>query len=179
MTTKAAPVSQHHHFTVYDTVNLWRDYIADHLSLLKLLAAAPSDGVSTARPTPTCSHPTNANSLAKTATPECLTIAGFYRLLYQGGDAYLPADEVESKWNAEDYGDDFKTIRTYLAVLKKRAKEIVGPLVKSNLFLDERERVRLEYLTCVEVGRLPWDDGLGEETGEEGDMLADWEMDGV
>ncbi|KAI7337294.1 hypothetical protein KC315_g2372 [Hortaea werneckii] len=180
MTTKAAPVSQHRHSTVYDTVNLWRDYIADHLSLLKFLAAAPSDGVSTARPTPTCSHPTNANSHATTSTPECLTIAGFYRLLAQAGDAYLPADQVEAKWNSEDYGDDFKTIRTYLAVLKKKAKEIVEPLVKSNLFLDERERVGLEYLTCVEVGRLPWGDGLGEGTGEEeGEMLDDWEMDGV
>ncbi|KAI7220147.1 hypothetical protein KC333_g2546 [Hortaea werneckii] len=180
MTTKAAPVSQNRHSTVYDTVNLWRDYTADHLSQLKLLAAAPSDGFTTARPTPTCSHPTNASSHAKTSTPECLTIAGFYRLFAQAGDAYLPADQVEAKWNSEDYGDDFKTIRTYLAVLKKRAKEIVGPLVKSNLFLDERERVRLEYLTCVEVGRLPWGDGLGEGTGEEeGEMLADWEMDGV
>ncbi|KAI7201534.1 hypothetical protein KC316_g669 [Hortaea werneckii] len=180
MTTKAAPVSQHRHSTVYDTVNLWRDYIGDHLSLLKFLAAAPSDGVYTARPTSMCSHPTNANSHAKTSTPESLTIAGFYRLLAQAGDAYLPADQVEAKWNSEGYGDDFKTIRTYLAVLKKRAKEIVGPLVKSNLFLDERERVGLEYLTCVEVGRLPWGDGLGEGTGEEErEMLDDWEMDGV
>lgn len=180
MTMKAAPVSQHRQSTVYETVNLWRDYIADHLSLLKILAAAPSDAGSTARPTPMCSHQTNTNSHAMTSTPECLTIAGFYRLLYQAGDAYLPADEVEAKWNAEDYGDDFKTIRTYLAVLKKRAKEIVGPLVKSNLFLDERERVGLEYLTCVEVGRLPWGDGLGEGTGEEeGEKLDDWEMDGV
>ncbi|KAI6898166.1 hypothetical protein KC318_g7683 [Hortaea werneckii] len=180
MTTKAAPVSQHRHSTVYDTVNLWRDYIADHLSLLKFLGATPSDGVSTARPTPMCSHPTNVNSHAKTSTPECLTVASFYRLLAQAGDAYLPADQVEAKWNSEDYGDDFKTIRTYLAVLKKRAREIVEPLVKRNLFLDERERVRLEYLTCVEVGRLPWGDGLGEGTGEEeGEMLADWEMDGI
>ncbi|KAI7533631.1 hypothetical protein KC331_g12966 [Hortaea werneckii] len=179
MTTKAAQVSQHHHSTVYDTVNLWRDYIADHLSLLKLLAAAPSDGVSTARPTSMCSHPTNANSHAKTSTPECLTIAGFYRLLAQAGDAYLPADQVEAKWNSENYGDDLKTIRTYLVVLKKRAKEIVEPLVKSNLFLDERERVGLEYLTCVEVGRLPWGDGLGEELEEEGEMLDGWEMDGI
>ncbi|KAI6831113.1 hypothetical protein KC340_g17648 [Hortaea werneckii] len=180
MTTKAAPVSQHRHSSVYDTVNLWRDYIADHLSLLKFLAAAPSDGVSTARPTPTCSHPANANGHAKTSTRECLTIADFYRLLAQAGDAYLPADKVEAKWNSEDCGDDFKTIRTYLAVLKKRAKGIVEPLVKSNLFLDERERVGLEYLTCVEVGRLPWGAGFGEGTGEdEGERLDDWEMDGV
>ncbi|KAI7299523.1 hypothetical protein KC315_g17589 [Hortaea werneckii] len=171
----AAPVSQRRSSTVYDTVNLWRDYIADHLSLLKFLAAASSDGPSTARPSPTCSHPTTANS-----HPDCLTTAGFYRLLSQAGDAYLPADEVEAKWNSENYGDDFKTIRTYLAVLKNRAKEIVGPLVKSNLFLDEGERARLEYLTCAEVGRLPWGDGFGDGTGEEqGEMLDDWGMNGM
>ncbi|KAI7472061.1 hypothetical protein KC357_g5897 [Hortaea werneckii] len=176
MTTRAAaPVSQRRSSTVYDTVNLWRDYIADHLSLLKFLAAASSDGPSTARPSPTCSHPTTANS-----HPDCLTTAGFYRLLSQAGDAYLPADEVEAKWNSENYGDDFKTIRTYLAVLKNRAKEIVGPLVKSNLFLDEGERARLEYLTCAEVGRLPWGDGFGDGTGEEqGEMLDDWGMNGM
>ncbi|KAI7281310.1 hypothetical protein KC345_g4168 [Hortaea werneckii] len=180
-TTKAAAVSQHYHSIVYNTVNLWRDYISDHLSLLKALAASPGDGTATARPTTTCSHPTNANSHAKTSTPECLTIAGFYRLLYQAGEAYLPADDVEAKWNSEGYGDDFKTIRTYLAALKKRAREIVGPLVKSNLFLDERERAKLDYLTCVEVGRLPWGDGVGEGTaeGEEGEMFHDWEMDGI
>ncbi|KAI7490019.1 hypothetical protein KC351_g894 [Hortaea werneckii] len=178
MATKVAPVSQRRHSTVYDTVNLWRDYIADHLSLLK---AAPSDDTATARPTSMCSHPTNTNSHAKTLTPECLTIAGFYRLLSQAGDAYLPADEVEAKWNSGEYGDDFKTIRTWLAALKKRAKEIVGPLVKSNLFLEERERAGLEYLTCVEVRRLPWGDGLGAGIGEgdEGERLDDWEMDGI
>ncbi|KAI6889066.1 hypothetical protein KC360_g7902 [Hortaea werneckii] len=181
MTTRAAaPVSQHRSSTVYDTVNLWRDYIADHLSLLKVLVAAPGDESSTARPSPTCSHPTTANDHANTSTPECLTTAGFYRLLAQAGDAYLPADEVEAKWNSEHYGDDFKTIRTYLAALKKRAKEIVGPLVKSNLFLDERQRFGLKYLTSADVGRLPWGDGLGEGMGEkEGGMLADWEMNGI
>ncbi|KAI7180724.1 hypothetical protein KC343_g7933 [Hortaea werneckii] len=181
MTTKGAPVSQRRDSIVYDTVNLWRDYITDHLSSLKALAAAPGDGAAITRPSPTCSHPANANGHLKTSTPECLTIAGFYRLLSQAGDAYLPADEVEAKWNSAEYGNDFKTIRTYLAALKKRAKEIVGPLVKSNLFLDERERVGLEYLTCVEVGRLPWGEGLGEGTGEddEGEVLDDWEMDGI
>jgi len=54
--------------------------------------------------------------------PECLTIAGFYRILNRAGDAYLDADEVMEKWNAESYEGDSSVIRPNLAQLKAQAK---------------------------------------------------------
>lgn len=102
--------------------------------------------------------------------PECLTIAGFYRILNRAGDAYLDADEVMEKWNAESYEGDSSVIRPNLAQLKAQAKKTVASLVRSTLQLAEEEREGLPYLTCVEVGKVPW--------AAEYDVDEDVEMDG-
>lgn len=84
---------------------------------------------------------------------------GCYRLIHQGGDAYLPEDEVEEtlievdapgvgQW--EELGQELKTIKNY-------AKSEVAPLVKSELLIDA-ENEGIPYLTCVGVSEseYPW-----------------------
>ena len=56
-------------------------------------------------------------------------------------------------------------MRTHLKILKARAADLVGPLVRSSLQFEGRGR--LPYLTCVEVEGVPWTTE-GEEEEEEG-----------
>ncbi|KAK5121990.1 hypothetical protein LTR85_004562 [Meristemomyces frigidus] len=154
-------VNQHLESRIYDIVNVWRDWLTEHMSYLHDGEAGSQDV--TVPETALCDHPT----LGAASQAECLTVAGFYRLLDRGGDAYLPAEEVIQSWNQKMYGDEFGTIRVNLSVLKAQAREMVGPLVRSSLQLAERERVALPYLTCVEVGKVPW---ASEEEEEDGDV---------
>lgn len=143
-----AVVSQHHRPAIYNTVNIWRDWISEHLSYIRDHPTSEN----TIQASQFCDHP---NSLPA-SQPECLTIAGFYRILHRAGDAYLDADEVMEKWNAESYEGDSSVVRPNLAQLKAQAKKTVAPLVRSTLQLAEQEREVLTYLTCMEVGKVPW-----------------------
>jgi len=152
------PVSQVHAPIIYNTVNIWRDYVAEHISGLQANAEDRSNVPNTLF----CEHPVSPGQ----SQPECLTVAGFYRVLLRADEAYLSADEVVESWNRKAFGDGFATIRANLQVLKAQAREIVAPLVRSSLQLADKEREALTYLTCVEAGKVPW-------AGDEDDMDVD------
>ncbi|KAK0836679.1 clathrin associated protein complex medium subunit [Friedmanniomyces endolithicus] len=84
--TRIKPVSQHSYPILWTLVNLWRDYIAEHLAHLK------AGSWEHAEATPTCEHGDNNTNDA--AIPECLTVAGFYRTLHSGGDGYMALEDV-------------------------------------------------------------------------------------
>ncbi|KAK4543148.1 hypothetical protein LTR36_005926 [Oleoguttula mirabilis] len=179
---KLAPVSevvgQHHAPMVYNTVNLWRDWLTEHMSYLHAITGSAEDEEAEDVPTmpeatALCVHPERAGSSTTDSRPECLSPAGFYRLLARAGDAYLPAEHVIGSWNRKEYGDDPGAVRANLVVLKARAQEVVGPLLRSRLQLAGGGREGLRYLTCGEVGRVPW---AGEEDEREGDVDGDVEM---
>ncbi|KAK0291652.1 hypothetical protein LTR91_016235 [Friedmanniomyces endolithicus] len=155
--TRIKPVSQHWHPVLWNLVNLWRDYISEHLAHIK---TGPWER---AEATPTCGHSDNIHDAA---VPECLTVAGFYRTLHRGGDAYMAVEDVIASWKGpKDRGFEAE-VRTHSKMLKARAAELVGPLVRSSLQFERRGR--LPYLTCVEVEAVPWTaEGEDEEDGEE------------
>ncbi|TKA73474.1 hypothetical protein B0A55_05945 [Friedmanniomyces simplex] len=160
--TVIKPVSQHSHPILWTLVNLWRDYITEHLAHIK---AGSSDS---AEVTPTCEHPSGRNNDDDddAATPECLTVAGFYRTLHRGGDAYMAFEDVLASWKGAGAKEQRveAELRTHVKMLKARGVDIVAPLVRSSLQLEGRGRLR--YLSCGEVGGLPW-----VEEGEEGEGM--------
>lgn len=156
-------VSQHHESQIYDIVNVWRDWLTEHMSYLCDAAVGGVEEVPAS--SALCDHLPPPNYPG--GQPECLTVAGFYRLLHRAGDAYLPVEQVVETWNEAEYGSDFGAVRVNLAVLKARAREMVRPLVQSSLQLAGGERGGLPYLTCVEVGKVPW---ASEEEEEEEDV---------
>ena len=132
----AAPVA-------YDTLNVWRDYICEHLGYVKTSTGGDKLNLESKK-SPTCNH-----------KDVCLTVAGFYRLLGKGGDAYLPTDEVLKKewWNKERYKCDNIGIRQNLAILKTQAAEIVKSLTESTLQYEQKDQLR--YLTCISMRDVP------------------------
>ncbi|OQO03674.1 hypothetical protein B0A48_10339 [Cryoendolithus antarcticus] len=121
----------------YDLVNLFRDYMTDHIRHLRWDAPLV--------PTYLCSH-----------TEGCNTVAGFYRLLSRGKHAYMRYEDVMKHWNMGLEGDDAETVKSTLKKLKETAKKYVQPLVVSHLQASGSEE--LHYLTCVKVEAedYPW-----------------------
>ncbi|KAK1083132.1 hypothetical protein LTR48_006500 [Friedmanniomyces endolithicus] len=155
--TRIKHVSQHSYPILWTLVNLWRDYIAEHLAHLK------AGSWEHAEATPTCEHGDNNTNDA--AIPECLTVAGFYRTLHRAGDSYMAIEDVIATWKGpKDRGFEAE-VRMHLKMLKARAADLVGPLVRSSLQFEGRGR--LSYLTCVEVEGVPWTtEGEDEEEGD-------------
>lgn len=76
----------------------------------------------------------------------CLTVAGFFGLLYQAKDAYLPSEEVVKKW--QNRKED-NVVRGALDRIKEVAKDTMEELVASRL--QSERKMELPYLTCFEV----------------------------
>ncbi|KAK4899242.1 hypothetical protein LTR27_003474 [Elasticomyces elasticus] len=150
------PVTQHSHHVAWTLVNLWRDYITEHLSHIKVARSQQS-----AQETPTCLH----------TDGECLTVAGLYRTLHHGGDTYMPLDHMTDNWKGPNPKGSVVTVElsTGLKSLKTKAAQIVAPLVQSTLHYEGRDK--LPYLTCVEVKEVPW--AVEDDENEEDDMEVD------
>ncbi|KAF2170846.1 hypothetical protein M409DRAFT_18818 [Zasmidium cellare ATCC 36951] len=105
---------------------------------------------------------------------ECLSVAGFHRLIQKGGDAYMPVETLlKDYWDRDNFpleDDDADTIRSALKTLKGRAAGLVAPLLESRLKFEGKEK--LDYLTAVEVSEedVPWDTKSGGEASDEDDM---------
>lgn len=135
------------------TLQLWRDWVCEHIRNLDDQDDREGDG----------SPPVGA--FCKHEKGECLTVAGFYRVISRGGDSYLPADEVVANWN-QDLDFHEATIRATLQRLKSKASEIVKDLVVSTV---KESNAKLDYLTCIEIESedVPWETFKDEEVQDE------------
>ncbi|KAK3110355.1 hypothetical protein LTR53_015435, partial [Teratosphaeriaceae sp. CCFEE 6253] len=153
----AHPVDIEWQSDLWALVNIWRDCKRVHLKHIDADQDQLPDDL-------LCEHATPEHA----PHPACLTLAGLYRTLHRGGEAYLPVEKVVAKMKRAQFDPKPATVRQYLALLKLEARRIVAPLMESGLQLDGRER--LGYLTCGQVGReAPWpgEDLEEEEEGEE------------
>jgi hypothetical protein len=151
-------VSQHNQPDAYSTVNVVRDWMAEHIGYLR--------GDTSRVPSPhyLCDHKSGCN-----------TVAGFYRSIAAGGDAYLHIDNVWETFNETFLLDPGEgelardVVRLPLIALKVKASEYVHGLVKSTLHLPGKDEV--DYLTCVAVGPedVPWDVGGTDGESEDSD----------
>ena len=153
-------VSQHNQPDAYSTVKVVRDWMAEHIGYLR--------GDTSRVPSPhyLCDHKSGCN-----------TVAGFYRSIAAGGEAYLHIENVWETFNESFLLDpeegelDWDVVRLPLLALKAKASECVSGLVKSTLHLPGKDD--LDYLTCVAVGPedVPWD--VGGKDGESEDSDGD------
>ena len=81
------------------------------------------------------------------------TDARTFRLLAEGGDAYLPVAKVKKRIDGMKLKPirDPAVIEQSLSALKRFAKEVVAPLMKNNLTAIDPVAAGLPYLTCTEV----------------------------
>lgn len=143
----------------YDIVNFWFHWVRGHLDYLKSYdrgCEQPDVWY--------CDH----------GEDYCASRAGLYRAIRQGGDAYLREEEVAKKLAKTRYGGTRQQIHDALGEIKKRAAEIVAPIVGSSL--QHREEQQLDYLTSVVVAdeEIPWKQGTqsnGDESDDENDMF--------
>ena len=154
---ESAYVSQTNEPCIYSTLNLWRDWISEHLACI--YHGGEQD------------FKLPASTLCDHKVRDCLTVAGVYQFIYKGGDAYLPAQNVLSKWNKAGFPNyDEAEVRENLNLLKARAAKVVEPLVASTLQYVDKDKP--EYLTCIEVNAedVPWAKIDQEDDDEMDDM---------
>jgi hypothetical protein len=154
----SSTVSQHNRPDDYSTVNVFRDWMAEHIGYLRGNTSGPAPEYYL------CDHKRG-----------CDTVAGFYRVIAAGKEAYLPGDTVWETFSeaflhdpAEgEFGSE--VVKVPLAALKEKAAEYVSSLVKSTLHLPSKDE--LEYLTCVTVGPedVPWVISGKDEESEDSD----------
>lgn len=141
----------------WTAVNLYRDWVAEHITYLRSEST-------TLAPSNLCQHHCG-----------CTDTAGFYSLLAAEGDDYMNPDKVLADWDTAKFPRKIdSTVRSVLLALKRKAAELVAPLVESTLQLPDKHK--LQYLTCVRVGKgdIPWEleadgDADGDEDGEMSD----------
>lgn len=149
-------VSQHDEPAAYNTVNIFRDWMADHISHLR------KETEGEIKPSYLCDHNTG-----------CDSVAGFFRTI--NNQTYLYHDKVWKGFNArfksrhaEEHQAEREMVKKSLEALKEKAADLVEGLSQSTLRFAEN----VEYLTCVEVDvdDVPWesdedsnDSGSGSE----------------
>lgn len=146
-------ISQHNRPTEYSTRNIFTDWLKAHMTYLDDEGAEipELDGV--------CNHELG-----------CRTVAGFYRVVYTGGNSYLPGDVVCEEWNVRFTKHSDAKVKGALEALKTAASGIVAAFVASELQLAGKDR--LDYLTCVKVGSedVPWDEECKDEDDDDMDI---------
>lgn len=150
-------VSQHDIPTAYDTVNIFRDWVAWHVSHLRIETQAEPVA------SYLCDH-----------TNGCTHVAGFYRTLVEH-HTYLDADEVYDNFSSrykspqeERQEEELDLVRETLEKLKGEAATHVKKFSESTLHLVDKSKLR--YLTCVEVEAedVPWEIESDGDSGEDG-----------
>lgn len=163
-------VSQQDRQDEYNTVNIFRDWMSEHISdLTETPTNLPKfKGV--------CDHANGCNS-----------VGGFLHVVANSGNAYLNPKVVCQEWSEDFVYDeifDEDKVAVTLETLKSQASLLAAPLVASELQLDSKNE--LEYLTPVKVGLndVPWvvkpkdkdevdDDDEGDDEGEDEDEEMD------
>lgn len=156
----SSTVSQHNRPDEYSTVNIFRDWMAEHIGYLR------SDDSGAAPAYYLCDHKSGCN-----------TVAGFYCAIVAGRGAYLPVGMVWETFSDSFLHDpegeggefDMDIVRLPLEALKAKASKFAHRLGKSTLHLPSKDE--LEYLTCVTVRPedVPWDVGGNEGECEDSD----------
>lgn len=147
-------VSQHNQPMVYNTVNLFRDWVTDYVGHLRNESdAEPAENY-------LCYHSVG-----------CDTVAGFFRVI-ESRD-YLDPDEVWDNFSdryksrhAQGHQSEREIVKNTLETLKGKAVGLVEEISQCTLHLAEN----VEYLTCIDVEAedVPWAvDGDDEESGDE------------
>lgn len=97
-----------------------------------------------------------------------MTVAGFYRVVAMDGDVYLQPGDVLKQWDTVGFSKKGEVIVTKsLNILKRKAADLVAPLLQSTLQLPDKDE--LEYLTCVQV----WKEDIQWYVEAEGDLDDD------
>jgi hypothetical protein len=152
-------VSQHNQPMVYNTVNLFRDWMTDHIGHLRNETdAEPAENY-------LCCHSTG-----------CDTVAGFFRVL-ESRD-YLDPDEVWDNFSdryksrhAQGHQSDREIVKNTLETLKGKAVGLVEEIGRCTLHLTHE----VGYLTCIDVEAedVPWAVESDEDSDEAEDMDED------
>ena len=132
----------------WTVVSLFRHWLADNTT--------PPPPPITKTPNP------DSRTAALPSPPPVVNTGRIYRLLGQGGPAYLGHEELKrfQKLKPEDYSrENLKKLERKMDEVKGLAKEIVKPLMRNYLELDlGRDGGGLGYLTCtrLEEADFPW-----------------------
>jgi len=152
-------VSQHDQHMAYNTVNIFRDWIHEHIGLLRNEAQA--------EPAPFYLYD-HADG--------CSSVAGFYQTIVDYD--YLDPDEVYNGFSthyksARNQPTELEQVRQALGGLKDQASGYVEKLSESSLHLADKSE--LDYLTCVKVepSDVPWAVESDEDSDEAEDMDED------
>lgn len=105
--------------------------------------------------------PSAANTSSRPSAPQPLmSIGRIYRLINQGGSAYLGHDDMKKllkSAGSDMYNrDNVKRAERRMEELKNLARDAVQPLMRNFLELDPRDLVSVGYLTCTRVEERDW-----------------------
>jgi hypothetical protein len=152
-------VSQHDQPIAYSMVNVFRDWITEHISHLR------SENDAEPAPSFLCDHETG-----------CHTVAGFFRTIQN--QTYLYSDDVWEGFNerfkssrSDRHQSEGEMVKNSLEALKAKASGFVEGMSVCTLRLAEQ----VEYLTCIEVmpEDVPWDLGSDEDSSQDGEEESD------
>lgn len=150
-------VSQHDQHMCYNTVNVFRDWIIEHIGHLR------NETEQEPEPFYLCGHDDG-----------CTDVAGFYHTIVDRN--YLDEDEVYGNFNSpykctrpDRRPAEQEMVREALRLLKDKAHAEVAELGESTLHLADKSE--LCYLTCVmvEPEDVPWDTDMDTDSDEDMD----------
>lgn len=149
----------------WTAIALFRHWLAENTTPAAAFAESPSKllPVSAAAAAATSRH-----STLPPPPPQAFPTGRAYRLLAAGGPAYLGHEELKrflKTTRPEEYGrESLRRLERRMEELKRAARDVVAPLVRSRLELDGGRSgsgsagALLGYLTCTRVGEedFPW-----------------------
>lgn len=151
-THKGERVTPHNGYTAWLATSLFRDWLAENTT-------PPPRPISKTQPVSSRSSSERSSQLP----PIPANTGRIYRLLGQGGSAYLNHEDLKRflKLRPDEYSrENLKKFERRMDEIKALAKDMVKPLMRNNLELDlGRDGGGLGYLTCTKLEEVdyPWD----------------------
>ncbi|KAI9764435.1 MAG: hypothetical protein M1840_008458 [Geoglossum simile] len=154
-TSRGERVTPSNSYLDWTAVSLFRQWLAENTT--------PPPPPPPSSSTPNTANSNNLPASLRTAPlpPPPANTGRIYRLIGQGGTAYLSHDELKRflKIRPEDYSrDNLRRFDRRMDELKALAREHVKPLMRNTLELEMGGGI-VGYLTCTKVGErdFPWD----------------------
>ncbi|KAI4216198.1 MAG: hypothetical protein LQ351_001208 [Letrouitia transgressa] len=158
-TARGERVSPSNAYLDWLALSLFRQWLVENTAPPPPLPPKPPNGGNSTRDSP------------RTDRPPPIPSGHFYRLLFLGGSAYLPHDElkrflklrpgavVEGDGGQREFREQLKKFERRMDEVKALAREVVRPLMRSWLELEGARDGGLGYLVCVrcEDGEWPWE----------------------